>query len=209
MSFLSNLFGGKPPLDLQPTAELMDEDRYWQLVQRSLDESGDDQDRQESVLIRELEKLSPAEIVGFRLRTDKLLYETYSSHMWCAGYVMNGGCSDDMFEYFRRWVISRGREVYERAKADPDSLIDAADVSVPESIFDFESFGYVAVKAFENKTGKTLYDYIDRNDFKFGEGDYPKIDFDWQEDDPESTNRICPRLSARFAENVSGLKWQN
>lgn len=201
MSFLSKIFGGKPPLDLQPTSDLMDEDRYWQIVKRSLDESGDDQDRQESSLVRELEKLSPKEIVGFSLRTDKLLYDTYTSHLWCAGYVMNGGCSDDMFEYFRRWVISRGREVYENAKADPDSLINVADVPVSEDIFDFESFGYVAVKAFENKTGKSLYDYIDRDNFKFAEGDYPKFDFDWEEDDPESMKRICPRLFARFAES--------
>ena len=201
MSFLSKLLGGKPPLDLQPTAELMDQEPYWQIVQRSLDASGDDQARQEQFLVTELEKLSPKEIVGFRLRTDKLLYDTYNSHMWCAGYLMNGGCSDDMFEYFRLWVISRGREVYENAKAEPDSLIDAADVPVPEGVFDFESFWYVSLKAFEKKTGKQLYDFIDYDNFKFGEGNYPKFDFDWEEDDPESMKRICPRLFARFAGN--------
>lgn len=34
MGFLSNLFGKKP--QVEPTAEMMDEDRYWKLVDDSL-----------------------------------------------------------------------------------------------------------------------------------------------------------------------------
>lgn len=108
MGFFSKLFG-KPepdqspsePFEMEPTAEMMDQDRYWQIVQKSLDESGGDLECQENCVVQALEKLSPVEIVGFRLRTDKLLYDTYTSEMWCADYLMNGGCSDDMFEYFR------------------------------------------------------------------------------------------------------------
>jgi len=205
MSFLSKLFAGKPapePFDMQPTAEMMDEDRYWQIVQLSLNESGGDQECQENVLVRELERLTPKDIVGFRLRTDKLLYDTYTSHMWCAGYVMNGGCSDDAFEYFRLWVISRGREVYEAAKADPDSLANVSVDDIMGQDFWFEPYWYVALKAFENKTGKQLYDYIDYDNFKTREGSYPDVEFDWQEDDPESMKRICPQLFERFAETA-------
>jgi hypothetical protein len=36
--------------------------------------------------------------------------------------LINGGMSDDGFTDFRYWLISRGRDVYERALADPDSL---------------------------------------------------------------------------------------
>ncbi|TXJ29063.1 MAG: DUF4240 domain-containing protein [Chitinophagaceae bacterium] len=75
-----------------------------------------DQDSQEQFLIKRLQKLTPAEIVGFRLRTDRLLYDTYNAETWCAGYIRNGGCSDDGFEYFRNWIISRGKEVYYKAR---------------------------------------------------------------------------------------------
>jgi hypothetical protein len=44
--------------------------------------------------------------------------------LWGAAYVIEGGCSDDSFDYFRAYLISRGRAVYERAIADPDSLAD-------------------------------------------------------------------------------------
>ena len=130
MGFFSKLFGKNEEralVDPAVTSSLMDDDEYWQLVQQSRDESGGDLECQENVLVIQLEELPPEKIVGFRLRTDKLLYDTYNSEMWCAGYLMNGGCSDDGFEYFRLWVISRGREVFERTAADPDSLISEAD----------------------------------------------------------------------------------
>ena len=117
MGFLSRIFGSsnskkefKPAPEL--TSELMDEGLYWQIIQISIDESGGDPECQENVIVGELEKLKPAEMIGFRLRTDKFLYDSYCSKFWCAGYLMNGGCSDDMFEYFRLWVISKGRDVF-------------------------------------------------------------------------------------------------
>jgi hypothetical protein len=118
--------------------------------------------------------------------------------MWCAGYLMNGGCSDDVFEYFRLWVISQGREFYEKTKADPDSLADISVDDIMGQDFWFEPFWYVALKAFENTTGKELYDYINYDDFKTREGNYPQFDFDWQEDGPESMKHICPQLFERF-----------
>ncbi len=204
MGFLDKLFGSKksPEFEMQPTAVMMDEDRYWRLVADSLAATDGEQDAQVGYLTNALGKLEPADIVGFRLRTDKLLYDTYTSEMWCAGYIMNGGCSDDAFEYFRLWVISRGREVYENAKADPDTLADVHGGTV-EDLYDFESFWYVANTVFQNKTGKDLYEYIDSENFKTNEGNYPQFDFTWEEEDPESMKKICPRLFSRF-DNMSG-----
>ena len=170
---------------------MLDEDLYWKIVSESLS-NADDQDDQEQFLIRRLQKLTPTEIVGFRLRTDKLLYDTYNSEMWCAGYIMNGGCSDDSFEYFRNWVISRGKDIYYKAKQNPDSLIEQIDEEL--EFYDFESYWYVALEAFKNKTGKDLQDYIDNDNFKYKEGHYPQFEFTWQEENPESMKAICPKL---------------
>ncbi|MEP6945247.1 MAG: DUF4240 domain-containing protein [Acidobacteriota bacterium] len=199
MSIFSKLFGKAAPSEpfvLAPVSEMMGEDPFWKIVAASINGSGGDQDRQEAILINSLERLTPAEIVGFRLRTDKLLYDTYTSDMWCAGYLIKGGCSDDMFEYFRLWVISKGRDVYEKARANPDSLSDQMDEN--EEFYDFESFWYVALTAFKNKTGKELYDHIAYDNFKYGEGNYQQFDFTWEEEDPESMKKICPRLFERF-----------
>jgi hypothetical protein len=177
--------------DLNKTAEMLNEDQYWQIVADSL-ENNESQEEQEQWLERRIEQLTPTEIIGFRLRTDKLLYDTYTPEMWCAGYIMNGGCSDDGFEYFRNWVISRGKEVYYKAKENPDSLIDQVEEDVDE--YEFESFWYVALTAFKFKTGKELYDFIEEDAFKTKEGNYPPMIFNWQEDNPGSLKAICPRL---------------
>lgn len=178
-------------LQLEKTAETLNEDLFWEIIDKSL-KNTNNQDSQEEFLIKEIGKLSPKEIIGFRLQTDKLLYDTYNSEMWCAGYIMNGGCSDDGFEYFRNWVISRGKDTYYKSKENPDYLIN--EVIDGEEYYDFESFWYVALDAFQNKTGKELYDYIDYDNFKLREGNYPQFEFTWEEEEPDSMKKICPKL---------------
>lgn len=184
--------------ELKPTAEMMDEEQFWAIVQTAVDEAGNDEDEYLEVVKRELSKLSLKEMIGFRLRTDKLLYDSYTSEMWCAGYLMNGGCSDDGFEYFRLWVISRGRKVYEVAMANPDNLIDYIDDDAEMDFFEFELFWYVALEAFEEAVDAELYDYIDDENFKTCEGNYPNFEFNWEEDEPESMQKLCPRLFEKF-----------
>jgi len=184
--------------ELKPTAEMMNEEQFWAIVQKAVDEAGDDEDEYLEVVMHELSKLSLKEMVGFRLRTDKLLYDSYTSEMWCAGYLMNGGCSEDGFEYFRLWVISRGRKVYEAALANPDNLIDYIAEDAEVDFFEFELFWYAAIDAFEEATEADLYDYIDDDNFTTREGNYPNFEFNWDEEDPESMKKLCPRLFERF-----------
>lgn len=101
--------------EIEKTSEMLDETVFWNIVDLSF-ENTQNQDDQERFLVKEIEKLTPKQMIGFRLRTDKLLYDTYNSEMWCAGYIMNGGCSDDGFEYFRNWVISLGKENTKKLK---------------------------------------------------------------------------------------------
>ena len=176
--------------NIEKTSEMLDENLFWSIISSSLEKSNN-QDSQEKFLVNYLTKLSPKEIIGFRLRTDKLLYDTYNSEMWCAGYIMNGGCSDDSFEYFRNWLISRGKETYYNAKENPDSLI--SEVDEDEEYYDFEGFWYVALTAFEKVTGENLYDFIS-DDFVTNEGNYPNFEFTWEEEEPETMQKICPKL---------------
>ena len=205
MGFFDKIFGkNETPtpknenLNLEKTAEILDEDLFWKIVDYSLKNSSN-QDEQQTLLISEIGKLTPKQMIGFRLRTDKLLYDTYNSEMWCASYLMNGGSSDDGFEYFRNWVISRGKDVYYKAKENPDSLISQKDFA-EDDFYEFELFWYVALEAFEKKTGKDLYDFIDYDNFKTCEGNYPQFEFNWQEENPESMKKICPKLFEQFGE---------
>ncbi|MDR2222747.1 MAG: DUF4240 domain-containing protein [Flavobacteriaceae bacterium] len=179
--------------DLKPCSTLMGEEQYWNIIAASLANS-DDQSEQYAYIVKALDKLSLEEIIGFSLTTSHLTNEIYTSHMWCAGYIMNGGCSDDGFIDFRNWVVSRGKEVYYAAKAKPDSLINEVDVAEDEYA-GFEEFGYVAGTVFENATETKIYDYID-SPIKYN----LDITFDWDDDDEESMRVICPQLYAYYDE---------
>lgn len=180
---------------LYKTDEMIAKSLFWEIISKSLDKSHS-QNSQEDRLIELLLELTPQQMIGFRLRTDKLLYESYTSEMWCAAYLMNGGCSDDSFEYFRCWVISLGQQTFEKSLIQPDTLIDF--VQDHQEIYEFEDLWYVAIRAFEMKTGKNLFDYIDYETFTTREGNYPTLEFNWQEGDPESMKLICPELFKRF-----------
>ena len=59
--------------ELKPTAEMMDEEQFWAIVQTAVDEAGDDEDEYLEVVKRELSKLSLKEMIGFRLLTSPSL----------------------------------------------------------------------------------------------------------------------------------------
>ncbi len=186
MSFFSRLFGGTGNGEPGKSGELMNEDTYWKIIAESLQRSGDQEGQLEFILNR-LKKLSSKDIIGFKLRTDKLMHDSYNDRLWCAAYIMNGGCSDDGFDYFRNWLISRGKNVYYNALANPDSLVSFAGTTEE---FEFEDFAYVANDAFEEKTENSIEDYVEES----VNGAYPEIEFTWQEENPESMQAICPQL---------------
>jgi len=195
MGLFRNLFGNKKSVEntfvLTKTSQMLDEDLYWQIINESLLNSNT-QEEQQNYLKKRLQTLSPSEIIGFKLLTDKLLFESYNSELWCAGYIINQGCSDDSFEYFRRWIISRGKDVFYKAKSNPDSLI--TEISEDIDYYDFESLNMIPDEAFEAKTSKEIYDYIDEVGFDEIVGKYPEIKFNWEEENPQSMQIICPKL---------------
>jgi hypothetical protein len=171
--------------------EMLDEEVYWGIIDKSLKETTNQAD-QELFLVSEIEKLTPREMVGFRLRTDQLLFDSYNPELWCAAYIISGGCSDGGFEYFRCWLIAQGKTVFYQVKANPDALINVV-VEGKES-YEFEGFWYVAMNAFKNNTGEDLYSYIDYDTFLTNDENYPLLEFNWNPDEPESMGKICPIL---------------
>jgi len=180
-----------PELHIEKTGEMLNEEQYWTLVDNSL-KLTQDQDQQGQYLISEIKKLTLHEMIGFNLRTAHLLNEIYTSEMWCAGYIMNNFCSDDGFEYFRCWIISRGKEVYYNAKANSDYLVN--EVVEGRKWYEFGLFGVAADEAFEETTGKELLDHIDYAHPRIAETFWEPIVFNWHPDNPESMKQICPKL---------------
>ena len=180
----------------QEASSKMPADRFWELIGRTTGD-GSDPDRQLEALRQVLRELTAPEIEAFERSFQEQQRRAYSWDLWGAAYVINGGASDDGFEYFRRWLVSKGRTVFEAALADPDML---AEIAAPEEQgdYEFESFAYIASDIWKEKTGiDPLTDQQGRFPFA-GEPLPPEplgVPF---EEDPDHLAKRYPKLWARF-----------
>ncbi|MDX3524851.1 MULTISPECIES: DUF4240 domain-containing protein [Streptomyces] len=125
-----------------------------------------------------------------------LMAESYTNPLWAAAYTANGGCSDDGFDYFRGWLIAQGREVFERAVADPDALAELPIVqaSAADGIdLEGEDMLGIAWNAHIMATGDQLP--ADSPTIR-----YPQLDPAWafNFDDSDEMTRRLPRLAALY-----------
>jgi hypothetical protein len=120
--------------------------------------------------------------------------DSYRGDLWGAAYLINGGASDDGFDYFRGWLIAQGREVFEAAVADPDSLAGVAAVRAAVAAgedLDAEEVLNIAWDAYLAATGEQLPpDSVTVR--------HREIDFGWDFDDREQTRSHLPRLSRLY-----------
>jgi len=182
-------------LGFKPSNQMIDEDKFWAIIEKSLKETNNQED-QEIYLISALEKESPQEMLGFRLRTDKLMYDSYTSNLWCANYIISNGVADDGFDYFRCWLISRGKDAFYKVQENPEYLINLVE-NEPKT-YDFEGFWHVAMNAFKNMTNQELNPYLDYENFKTNDENYPILEFNWNVDEPKTMEKICPLLFQKF-----------
>ena len=176
------------------TATAMPADQFWQTIERAA-RSDHDPDVHLDALRSVLRELSTEEIISFEVAFRRYLNEAYTWDLWGAAIVINGSCSDDGFEYFRRWLVSRGRDVYEPALADPDSLARLEMRPGPYDVWEFEEIYYVAKEVFEEKGGEgDVRDYSEREAGLGGPGPSGEP----FEDDDHHLARRYPNLWRRF-----------
>ena len=128
----------------------MNTDTFWKIIESASDEVSDS-DEIAGPLQRMLEELSAEEILGFQQELWRRLSESYRWDLWAVAYVVNGGCSDDGFEYFRGWLISQGRAYFEAALRDP---VRAADRAEHNDANECEDVLYIAASVYNKKTGQ-------------------------------------------------------
>ena len=126
----------------------MERSTFWELIERSRKGAKSDPWEQTEILRSLLEKLPAEEIVGFKRIMNQLMAESYRADLWGVAFLINGGCSDDGFDYFRGWLIAQGSDVFEAALGQPDSLADFA----ADGDSELEGILYVASQAYEAKT---------------------------------------------------------
>ena len=135
------------------TEPAMPADTFWGIIDSNAKSNNNPTARLEA-LHSTLSKLTLDELISFEVAFRHFLNEAYTWDLCGAAAVIHGSCSDDSFEYFRRWLVSRGRDVYSAAVADPDSLAQLDSVATgADGVWEFEEFYYVAVKVYVQKGG--------------------------------------------------------
>jgi len=179
-----------------PHSSLVDTGDVWRLVEqarRELDEAVVRADEVAQRMVELLAPREPAEIVAFAQPLWDLLAESYRADLWAAAYVINGGASDDGFDYFRGWLIAQGQTVFHQALADPDNLagnpIVVQAAAAGEDLWGEDILG-VAWSAHLAATGQQLPP-------KAVTIRYPQLDPDWDFDfdDKAEMRRRLPRLT--------------
>ncbi|WP_034276485.1 DUF4240 domain-containing protein [Actinospica robiniae] len=132
------------------------------------------------------------EIVAAQQSLWDLMTESYTTRLWGAAYEINGGRSDDLFDYFRGWLIVQGRATYERVVSDPDSLADVPEIQriiADEEDVECETALSIAWTAYITATGVQMPDdaYTIR---------YRDLEPGWDFDDEEAMQLQLPRLTA-------------
>jgi hypothetical protein len=132
-----------------------------------------------------LVKLPPDDIQKIHHEFTRELTRSYSWELWGAAYIINGGCSDDCFDYFRAWLIMQGSTVFQAAVRDPDWLADYPHLAQPAELEDALS---VTRDAYLASTGKEP----DRAALN------PRLGPGWDFDDRMEMKRRYPRLCRKF-----------
>jgi hypothetical protein len=165
----------------------MTEDKFWEIIAESRFGHGGSLDKQKAKLETILARLSIPDVIAFDRIFTQLRFKAYDWNLWDAAYIINAGCSDDGFEYFRCGLIGAGREKYEKALLDPESLGDWAVAEETE----FELLMYVPNKVYKKLTCKN--EFIKHADLEFP----PISGDDWSEDGDDLEKRF-PKLWAKF-----------
>ncbi len=125
-------------------------DQFWNIVEKVRSASDGDMDRKCKLLDVELRRLPLDEVRSFYAHFDECFDRAYSWELWAAAYIIGGGCSDDAFTDFRSTLISMGRQTFESALADPQSL---ADIDYDPDERHYEGYQYVPAKVEKDLSG--------------------------------------------------------
>jgi hypothetical protein len=133
----------------------MDVVQFWKLIEKTHQNSQGAPRKQADLLIDELAKLSEAEILSYQSILEDLVDKAYIAELWDVAFILASGwgCGNDGFEYFRAWLVGQGKDIYEKALSDPESLVDVVEFGQETQ---WEVLLAVAIEAYELSTHKDM-----------------------------------------------------
>jgi Protein of unknown function (DUF4240) len=177
----------------------MDREQFWALIEATKTATGGDCKAQTAQLAAALGQGPVEEILDWDRIHAELRVESYRWDLWGAASLINGGCSDDGFDYFRGWLLGQGQAIWQAALAAPDSLADHPQVRVHRPYQNFyvylecEDILGVAYEAYESLTGREFTPEVPGRHPWPG---FPDLGERWDFDDAAEMRARYPRLWA-------------
>ena len=132
-----------------PDSVRMNDKQLWSLVEESKAKHPNKFDAQMNYLTHRLSTLTNEEIIGFEATLKEKVIELWDYNVKSLYQIVQDEyLSTDGFIYYRFWIVSNGRDFFQRAKANPDLLADEI-----QATYDGEGLMVVADNAFELKNG--------------------------------------------------------
>ncbi len=135
-----------------------------------------------------LDSLTKDELVEFERHFWTIVRQAYRASLWNVAMIVCEGTGDDDFTDFRAWLISEGRDAFQRALANPASILDLL-----QNGRNYPSFGEfigVARAVYERKYGTFP---------KLDLGPAPELDGELIEDE-EGLAAMYPEIWKRYGE---------
>jgi hypothetical protein len=172
-----------------------DEKWFWDIIDQSRGTKKKiNHERQIKNLTKILSSLTADEILQFDKRFHLLLKQSYTWDLWGAAFIINGGCSDDTFDYFRSWLIGQGEQAFYNAVANPETL---KDILKPKEEYEWEGLEYSAPEAYEKATGKEM-EVVDSTEEAIEE--HEPVGKKWNENELPD---LFPKLWKSFSKHVN------
>jgi hypothetical protein len=140
----------------------MNEKRFWSIVDatrlkapaRCQDVDIGERNRRYKAALAEL---SPTQIVDFRRLLEERMIDAERWDLWAAATLINDGCTNDSFRHLRAWLVAQGREVFEAALRDPESLAENAELKLELDAL-YPAFWSLPWTVYREKTGRDMPD---------------------------------------------------
>lgn len=181
-------------------------DEFWQLIEEKRIESNGDTKLQVELLVDALTAMPLETILDYYRLYQQLLKRADRGSLYDAAYVLQEGCGSDGFTDFRAWLIAQGKQIYENALKEPDTLADYVTLDDRYET-SAEAINYVASYAYHNQTDSKEYEYLPPvkvDDAKFAKDDgyygcmYVNKDNPSTEPLDDCIKRRYPKLWAKF-----------
>jgi hypothetical protein len=159
----------------------MTEEECWRVVELARVAAGGDVNKQSEAIERHLATRKAEEIVAFSTWTRTKMLEANTPDLLVAVewiFVANdlAEVSGESWEYFRGWLVARGRREFDAALKNPDVLADY--FTTFEDLLGGEEFEYAAHRAYESRSGarEVPDEMYEPSLVETWPGDHPKVE---------------------------------